>query len=147
MIKTIELTFHLEPVPKARSRVTAMKNGGMRSYTPERTQVAQLAFKQALVPYLQYRYPPHIALKLTCIFYRTRTKWGLKREQKPFRRADIDNYTKLAMDSLSKGHSHKNTDDRYLIEDDAQITTLYTAKRWSDGQGYIKIRLEEDNDI
>lgn len=142
----IELTLDCEPVAKARAR-TVTRNGKIRSYTPDKTKQGQETIKGLLEPYLRHCFPPHVGLKLTCCFYRAKSKWLPKRETLPFRKSDLDNFVKGLSDSISKSHSKTNTDKRYLIPDDAQITTLIAKKRWSPtGQGYITMRLEEDTE-
>jgi Holliday junction resolvase RusA-like endonuclease len=135
-MKVIELTINTEPVAKGRPR-TAFKNGAVRTYTPERTMIAQDYIVASLQPYKEQCFPPHIAVKLTCTFYRHKSKWLPKREHQPFRKPDLDNFLKLLLDSMNG----------LLIADDAQITTINMKKRWSpDGTGYITLRLEEDSD-
>ena len=143
-MKIIELTLNCEPIAKARAR-TVTRNGKIRSYTPDKTREGQETIKRLLEPYIRQCFPPHIALRLTCTFYRTKSKWLPKKETMPFRKSDLDNFVKGLSDSISKSHSKKNNDTRYLIPDDAQITTLIAKKRWSPtGQGYVTMRLEED---
>lgn len=130
----IELVIPIEPVAKARSR-TALRNGKVRSYTPERTQIAQDFIKGFLQPYKDQCFPPHVPIKLSCIFWRHKSKWLPHRESLPFRKPDLDNFLKLLLDSMNG----------ILVADDAQITSITMRKRWSPtGQGYIQVRLEED---
>lgn len=135
-MKPIELTIPLEPVAKARSR-TALHNGKVRSYTPERTQMAQDFIKMFLQPYKYLCFPIHVPVKMTVVFHRTKSIWLAKREKKPFRKADLDNYCKLCLDGING----------ILVPDDAQVTTLIASKVWTDKeQGYIELKLEEDNE-
>lgn len=134
MPKIIEIEIPYEPVAKARSR-QAMRNGHIHSYTPERTQKAQEFIKAFLQPYKEQCFPIHVPIKITMVFYRTKSKWLAKKEKKPFRKPDTDNFAKLIMDSI-------NT---ILIPDDAQVTTLIASKVWTDREyGYITIKLEEE---
>jgi Holliday junction resolvase RusA-like endonuclease len=145
-MKVVEIILECEPVAKARAR-TVSRNGKIRSYTPDKTKIGQETIKRLLEPYLGNCFSPHIGIKLTCCFYRTKSIWLPKRETLPFRKSDLDNFIKGLSDSISKSHSKKNTDRRYLIPDDAQITTLVARKRWSPtGRGYITMRLEEDTE-
>lgn len=133
-MKVIELTIPIEPVAKARSR-TALRNGKVRSYTPERTQVAQDFIKLFLQPYKDQCFPIHVPIKMTVVFHRTKSIWLAKRETMPFRKGDTDNYTKLICDSING----------ILIPDDAQLTTINAKKRWTNKNiGYIELRLEDD---
>ena len=130
----IELVIPIDPVPKGRPR-TAYRNGVVRTYTPERTEVAQ----ETIVAYLHQDkdqcFATHIPVKLTCTFWRHKSKWLPKRESMPFRKPDLDNFLKLVMDAMNG----------LLVADDAQITTIEMKKRWSaNGEGYITLKLEED---
>ena len=129
----IELTINVEPTAKGRARVS-YQNGLVRTYTPKKTSTAQELIMCELLPYRSLCFPEHIPVKLTCCFFRTRVK-GLKKEQLPFRKPDLDNFLKLLMDSING----------LLVTDDSQITTICARKEWSHtGSGYITMRLEED---
>ena len=147
MVKPLELTIQTEPHAKARAR-TSWRNGKVHSYTPDSTQEAEAFIKDFIRPYNKYRFPKHLALKVTLSFYRTKSKWLPKRELKPFRKSDLDNYIKLAIDAITKKHTKQGIpeDDNYLIQDDAAITTLIATKRWTNDYPYIKIIIEEDLD-
>ena len=146
IMKVIELIIPIEPVAKARSR-TSLRNGKVRSYTPERTQIAQDFIKGFITQYKELAFPPHIPIKMTVEFNRTKSKWLPKREKKPFRKSDLDNYVKLCIDAITKKQTKNGMpeDTNYLIPDDAQITTLVASKVWTDeDRGYISLILEED---
>jgi Holliday junction resolvase RusA-like endonuclease len=133
-MKVIELIIPIEPVAKARSR-TALRNGKVRSYTPERTQIAQDFIKAFLQPYKDQCFPVHVPIKMTVAFNRTKSIWLPRKEKFPFRKPDTDNFVKLVLDSI-------NT---ILIPDDAQVTTIVATKRWTDeNTGYVSLCLEED---
>ena len=133
-MKVIELIIPIEPVAKARSR-TALRNGKVRSYTPEKTQMAQDFIKNFLQPYKNQCFPIHVPIKMTVVFHRTKSVWLPKKETMPFRKGDTDNYTKLICDSING----------ILIPDDAQLTTINSKKRWTTKEiGYIELRLEDD---
>ena len=146
-MKPLELTINTEPHAKARAR-TSWRNGKVHSYTPDSTQEAEAFIKDFIIPYNQYRFPEHIALKVTLLFFRTKSKWQPKRVSKPYIKSDIDNYIKLAIDAITKKHTKKGIpeDNNYLIKDDAQITSLIGKKRWTKDFPYIKIVIEEDLD-
>lgn len=146
-MKPFELTIFAEPHAKARAR-TSWRNGKVHSYTPDSTQEAEAFIKDCTRPYREYRFPEHTALKVTLIFYRTKSKWLPKRISKPYTKPDLDNYEKLVMDAITKKHTRKGVpeDDNYLIKDDGQITVLVGKKRWTKDIPYIKIIIEEDLD-
>jgi Holliday junction resolvase RusA-like endonuclease len=135
MIKPLRITITEEPVPKGRAR-TIVCNGQVRTYNPERTENAQDAISwHLMMRHAEDCFPKDTPLKLTAIFYRTKSKYLPKRETLPFRKPDLDNYLKMLLDSMNS----------ILFYDDAQITTMHIRKRWTDkDMGYIEIRLEED---
>jgi Holliday junction resolvase RusA-like endonuclease len=134
-MKAIELIIKTEPTAKGRPR-TAFKNGAVRTYTPDRTRLAQEYIVELLHGYNGMGFTEHIPVKLTCVFYRTKSKWLPKRETLPCRKPDLDNFLKLLSDSING----------ILVADDAQITTINMAKRWTDKEcPYITIKLEEDS--
>ena len=153
-MKYIHITINAEPVAKGRAK-HGFKNGATYSYTPYKTQEAQeelqATFQKKLKPI-----PAHTPLKLTIVFYRTKSKWLPKREDKPFRKPDLDNFLKLVMDAMSmkyrKYRTWENGAWRNSVEelkpvllDDAQITWINVKKRWShNGHGYIDLTLEDD---
>lgn len=145
-MKPLELIIKTEPHAKARAR-TSWRNGKVHSYTPDSTQEAESFIKDFIRPYNKYRFPEHTGLKVTLIFYRTKSKWLPKKESKPFRKPDLDNFDKI-LDAICKKHNKKGTpeDDNYLIKDDAQITTLNSKKRWATLRPYIYLLIEEDLD-
>jgi Holliday junction resolvase RusA-like endonuclease len=146
-MKPLELIIQTEPHAKARAR-TSWRNGVVHSYTPDSTQEAEAFIKDFIRPYNKYRCPEQTALKVTLLFFRTKSKWQPKRVSKPYIKSDIDNYEKLVIDAITKKHTKKGVpeDDNYLIKDDAQITTLIGVKRWTKDLPYIKIIIEEDLD-
>ena len=96
--------------------------------------MAQDFIREFLQPYLCFAI--HVPIKMTVCFNRTKSIWLPKRERKPFRKADLDNYIKLCLDGING----------ILIPDDAQVTTLIASKVWTNKEyGYIQLRLEEDN--
>lgn len=148
-MKPLELIINCEPVAKGRPKF-AMKNGASWSYTPTRTQEAQEKI-QAFLQGRANQFPAHVALKLTAVFYRTKPKWPpTSREDKPFRKPDLDNFLKLLVDAMSMRKLKKRDEVIPLIPiipEDAQITHIDAKKRWSEnGHGYILLRLEEDTE-
>jgi len=146
-MQKLELIINAEPHAKARAR-TSWKNGKVHSYTPDSTQEAESFIKDFIRPYNKYRFPEHTALKVTLLFYRTKSRWLPKRVSKPYTKSDLDNFCKLAIDAITKKHTKQGVpeDDNYLIKDDAAITTLIAIKRWAKDYPYIKIIIEEDLD-
>jgi Holliday junction resolvase RusA-like endonuclease len=133
-MKTIRITIQTEPVAKGRPR-TKFINGHALTYTPTATKEAEDFIKLRLLRHQEDAFPPLVPVRLSCTFYRTKSKYLPKREILPFRRPDADNLLKLLLDSL----------DGILVPDDSQITTMNVRKRWSTiGEGYITIKLEED---
>ena len=133
-MKTIRITIATEPSAKARAR-TKWINGHALTYTPTKTREAEDFIKLRLLRHKDQAFPAGIPIKLTCTFYRTKSKYLPRRETMPWRRADLDNYCKTLLDAVNG----------ILMPDDSQITTLVARKRWSlTGQGYINIKLEED---
>ena len=90
-MQPIELIIELNPVAKARARTT-IRSGRVHSYTPDKTKEAQEYIKSKLEPYLQYVFPKKVGLKLTCTFYRRKSKWLPNKETLPFRKSDLDNF-------------------------------------------------------
>jgi Holliday junction resolvase RusA-like endonuclease len=133
----IKIRIDIEPLPKLRAR-TVFKNGKVRSYTPEKTQDYENYLKTVFSQYKSDMFEPHIPLKLTVIFYRTKNKWCLRRETKPVRRPDTDNLIKSVLDSMNGT----------LCPDDASICTINASKRWSEnGKGYIELELSEEETL
>ncbi len=137
-MKFIRIKLPLEPVPQGRARI-AMKGGKVWSYYVEKTQKAKEAYILLMKRHESKKFATHVPLRLSINFYRKRSRWVGKNEEFPVRKSDLDNYLKLAIDSM-KG---------LLFEDDAQITKIIASKRWADGgnwrtPGYIEIELVED---
>jgi Holliday junction resolvase RusA-like endonuclease len=129
----LEFEVDLEPVPKARNRVS-WHGGKVHSYTPAKTAKFTTAFKQALEPYKDRCFPADTPLRLTICFYRTKSHWLKVAEKMPWRKPDLDNML-------------KNVDcfNGIIIKDDAAFTTIITKKRWTTrGYGYITIKIEGD---
>lgn len=135
-MKAIRITIANEPVAKGRPK-TRLINGEVRTYTPHKTKQAQISITDRLARHQDKAFVSHIPVKLTVIFFRTKSKYLPARETLPFRKPDLDNFLKLVIDAMNG----------VLIADDAQITSITTKKRWSNnGHGHIEIRLEKDGD-
>ena len=134
-MKPIYLLIQVEPCPKGRPR-TSWHNGKVHTYNPDKTRLAQEYIVDLLQKYQGQGFGVHVPVKLTCVFYRTKSIWLPKRETLPCRKPDLDNFLKLLSDSMN----------HILVADDAQITTINMAKRWTDKEyPYITIKLEEDS--
>jgi Holliday junction resolvase RusA-like endonuclease len=134
MSKIIRITIQTEPVAKARSRVV-FNNGKIHSYTLPKTKNAQDLIRLRCMRHQDSCFGEHIPVKLTVVFYRTKSKWLPRKETMPFRKSDLDNYIKTVMDAING----------VLVADDAAITTILARKRWSTtGHGFITLKLQED---
>lgn len=130
------IVCNIEPVSKARSR-TVYNGGKVWSYTPKKTQDAEKFIKLSALSEIK-QFPPHTPLKLSVIFYRSKSKNIPKDELMPVRKPDLDNFVKLTIDALVPD----------IILDDAQITTIHSSKRWTNkDSGYIVYMIEQDNEI
>lgn len=134
MLKPLEIEIPLEPVPLARPRVV-FRQGKVHSYTPPKT----VEFKNKLIEifsqYKDYYMPIGTPIKLTCIFYRTKSHWALKAETIPARKPDCDNM----------GRGITDAGNKILYYDDAQISCLNLSKRWSNRKyGWIYFKMEVD---
>jgi Holliday junction resolvase RusA-like endonuclease len=133
--KVLRIIISEEPIPKGRSRIVFI-NGKVRSYTPQHTQQAQDSIVVRLKRHQDNAFPAGMPLKLTAVFFRTKSKYLPNKEILPFRKPDLDNLLKLLMDA-SNG---------LLFSDDAQLTNISVKKRWTNRDtGYITLRLEEDS--
>lgn len=134
-MKTIRITIQTEPTPKGRPR-TKFINGHALTYTPHKTREAQDVIKERSLKHRLDAFPAHVPIRLSITFYRTKSKYLPKKETMPFRKPDLPNLLALACDAMSD----------VLYEDDAELTTIRCAKRWSsNGEGYITIKLEPDS--
>jgi len=132
----IRIKIKMEPIPKGRPKM-AMANGRVWTYTPTKTQKAQDYLSEYLARHSDKAFSCHIPVKLSAVFYRTKSKALPRQDVLPVRKPDLDNFLKLLVDAMNG----------VLIADDAQITTMLVRKRWThNGYGYIIIRLEEDKE-
>jgi Holliday junction resolvase RusA-like endonuclease len=100
----LSFTVHGPPVPKARPRVVRTKYGEMRTFTPERTKLYELAVRT--VAWLKYRGEKPTAKQLRCTL----------RFYMPSRRAcDCDNLAKGVLDGMNG----------VVYLDDRQISELH----------------------
>jgi len=128
------ITIDYEPTPKGVPRVKYV-NGQVITYYHWKTTQALEAIRKLINDMNLEPFPPHIPLSLTVSFFRTKSRWLPKKETMPFRKCDLDNLLKLSLDTLTGT----------IVPDDAQFTSIYAKKRWSDkSYGYITIEIEGD---
>ena len=131
--REINTVILVEPTPKGRPRLTTV-NGQARAFTPAKTRKAedeiQYAIRQA---FNGQSFDKDVPLKLEAIFYRTRPKSCKK--PYPVQRPDLDNLTKLLLDSLN----------RFAFHDDSQIIDMTISKRFAIEMPKIEIRITEVN--
>jgi len=143
-MKVIRVIIRAEPVPKGRPRTT-MQNGRIWTFTPPKTKKAQDFIREKLERHLGQKFEAYVPVMLTATYYRTKSEYLPHREKMPVRKPDLDNFTKLLLDSVGTIKRKGSVTREGLVADDAQITTVHARKRWSDkGYPYITIRLEED---
>jgi len=134
MSKVIRITIQTEPTPKGRPKTT-LRHGRVWTYTPRHTEIAEDFIKLRVMRHRDECFAEHIPVKMSVVFYRTKSKYLPKTETLPVRKPDSDNLCKLVSDAING----------ILIKDDAQLTTVHIRKRWSTtGIGYITLRLEDD---
>lgn len=135
----LEITIPMEPQPKLRARTVSDGQGGIRSYTPAKTHVAEVEVLCEVLNdfvlngpvYFQERVP----VKIKVTFFRRRPKSLAKRFTKPVTKPDIDNYYKLVADAIE--------DEVYF--NDSQVTTVLMKKRFGEPPR-IELTVEEDDD-
>lgn len=144
----MKIRIDIEPVAKGRPKTT-LRNGTIWTYTPKRTQDAEAAIRQSvdgIKPFLA-----GIPLKMVVTFYRQKSQWLKKHEDKPFRKPDLDNLFKCLCDALNGK----------AFADDSQLTTVLMRKRWTkksqalsckrkrtpDCRGYIIVNITEDKGV
>jgi len=127
----IEATILVEPVAKARPRVTS-KGGKVWAYTPKGTVKTESLIRESLMK-LGKRFGAGVPLKLSVTFYRDRPKTAPKKVRYPVTRPDLDQYLKLLLDACQK----------YIFPDDAAIVSLEAHKRFG-SPPRIELVLEDD---
>jgi Holliday junction resolvase RusA-like endonuclease len=132
--KLIRIVISAEPTAKGRPR-TKWINGQAITYTPTKTKEAEDFIKFRLLRHKDQAFPAGVPLRLTCTFWRTKSRYLPRRESLPWRKPDLINFGVLICDALTG----------ILYADDAQLTNIVMRKRWSpNGQGFITLKLEED---
>lgn len=127
----VQFTIDAEPVPAARPRVTSR---GHAFYPKKHTAYAEFlrgVFKST--PQLLHSGPVAVLVKFVMPRYKT--------SNHPVHRADVDNLSKLPMDSMTKAEADKGG-PRYW-EDDSMVVHLGAFKRFvRDGEKpHTKVKL------
>lgn len=136
MAKSIRIQVSMDPVAKGRPRVV-VKDGNVRTFTPEKTQIAETELRARFLPYQDRAFPQYTPVRFSIKILLTKSKHQKKAKHLPCIRPDIDNLVKTIQDAANG----------ILFYDDAQITTLNVRKRWTDDknpEAGIRIELEED---
>ncbi len=140
-IDPVDVVMMIEPVAKARARIT-FHDGRVRSYTPAKTKAAELEIKltiqQHLIHSLNFNgnstdFPAEMPLKLTATFVMPRPQSAPKSRSLPCVRPDCDNFCKCLLDACN----------HFLWVDDAQVTTMNVRKRYG-LMPAIYLKVEED---
>ena len=118
---TFEIFIPMQPVAKARARVT--KSG--YAFTPKKTLQAEHDIKYWIVQEHPKRFDKETALALYIEFYFVKPKSAPKNRCFPTTKPDLDNLVKLVCDSMNK----------IVYHDDSQIIDLYVKKRYSSEEG------------
>lgn len=127
----------VEPIGEARPRHRQLPDGRIIDYIPEPTRKTQWAIQSFIraVVMQKGQFPQDAAIRMEATFFRLRPQHLAKKIMKPISRPDVDNYSKLVMDSLEK----------YVYRNDSQITTCLVKKRFGDPPR-IELLLEEDGE-
>ena len=133
-MNVIRITVAIEPVAKGRP-CTTFTRGKIWTFTPERTRIFEDFLKARFMRHKDKMFPAGTPVKMTVIYYRTKSKYLKKSETRPFRKPDLNNFVGATLDAMNG----------ILVADDAQVTDLHATKRWSTkSYGYLTLKLEED---
>lgn len=140
MGRKIEFNLQVDPVPKARPRMT---RGGF-CYTPKKTADAEAMIRTLTRNYLPI---PRLSgpLKVSITFWVKRSKTK-KNSTYPCHRPDLDNFCKLVLDAMNPLVDKKSGVVLYrgFWDDDSQIVDLYACKRFDPtGVPGIDVTIEE----
>lgn len=130
----IRVTIYMEPVGKARPRVT-IKKGRVMTYTPQKTAFAENLIRAEVMKLKEF-YEAHVPLTVIATFFRTPPKHLAKGITKPVTRPDWDNYAKTLFDALEK----------FVYANDSQITTAVIKKRFG-SPPRIELMIDEDRGL
>lgn len=128
-----------EPQGKARPRFARTRNG-VRTYTPNKT----MSYEQRVQLAYRGKYKEEPTEKPVSVYIQANFKipksWSKKKKEqvalgvyRPTKKPDADNIAKAVCDALN-GIAYK---------DDSQIVHLVVDKFYSDGDGYVMVKIEE----
>lgn len=139
-MNTLKVIVLVEPTAKGRPRFTVV-DGHATAYTPAKTRNAEaliIAMIRTQVPrHIFGTFEAGVPLRLEATFFRARPKHLPKKVTMPVSRPDVENYSKLLTDALSK----------FVFPDDNQITSLFIKKRFAEPGSVPRIELEISEDI
>lgn len=127
----IKKTILVIPQPKGRPRA-ALKGGRAFVYTPSRTLLAENRIRVAMSSAKPF--PAGAPLRVFAVFYRPKPKSAKKSQLLPVSAPDIVNYASTVCDALEK----------YLWDNDSQITTIIALKRFGEPPR-IELIVEDDD--
>lgn len=138
----IEFLLHINPVAKGRPRLS--KYGHV--FTPDKTRQFEKRVRALAEPH-RPKDPLKGALRIMVAFYMKPPKTFTR--DLPTCRPDADNLLKCILDSLNPVHKKDIVIYPGFWEDDSQITTIVTFKRYdfSLKEGYIKVKIEPDSSV
>lgn len=123
----IELTFYMEPVPKAQARST-FGDGKVQNFNPDKTTRAMAYIKGEAINWFKKNgvsvfpfYEARLPLLMSATFAKSRPKSLPRHVLMPAVMPDLDNYCKLLCDAL-KG---------VIFEDDGQICGMMLEKEFA----------------
>jgi len=132
IMKSLKITLDVIPSPKQRPR-TVSKDGKSWTYTPQQTVEAEeaICWLMAASGYRDY-FEAHVPLSLSATFYLKEPAKAKYDYPVSERSGDLDNYTKLVLDSLNE----------LVFPDDSQICELHLRKVY-DTKPRIELEIRE----
>ena len=140
MGRSYSFVVPITPVGKQRSR-TCEKNGKRWAYTPEKTETAEAAIREAFLDYWNkpVTYYPlfgdKVPVRLIVLAVSERPKSCHKKRIMPVVSPDADNIIKTVGDALNG----------WAWDDDSQITSMMVFKRYG-SPARLEITLSEDTE-
>ena len=135
-MQPVAFTLYINPVAKARPRVTWDGSGKAHGFTPGKTRDAEADIKRQIIDSLdlsKQSFDAGVPLKLEATFYRARPRRLAESVVMPVSRPDTDNLLKLLTDAMQG----------LIYPDDSQITSVETKKRYGEPPR-IEVRLSVD---
>ena len=133
----IQLTFYMEPCPKAAPRTT-FGDGSVHTFNPDKTTQAMAFIKSTAISWANEKgvktfpiYEARLPILASATFVRSRPKSLPKSVKMPAVAPDIDNMAKLLFDSL-KG---------VIFSDDGQIVGMMLEKEFVQLGGMPRIEV------